>query len=161
MAVIHVLEQTKPNTYRVVVHTSIPAATNSAGIQWSELLVRVGVAGKTKLQASAKVTSIVNVLDGNGDPIPLLDENEDPVVDGNGDPVYQTETQVDETVGAGQISDAEKASIGSGALVEVAGKIAFDGAPSAAALTALATRLVNDWKVETAARYKWYGQTRG
>ena len=38
------------------------------------------------------IQNVENVLDANGDPIPLLDGNGDPILDGNGDPVYQTQT---------------------------------------------------------------------
>lgn len=36
----------------------------------------------------------VQDLDQNGDPIPLLDQNGDPVLDQNGEPVYQTHTEI-------------------------------------------------------------------
>jgi hypothetical protein len=39
-------------------------------------------------------TAIVQDLDQNGNPIPLLDQNGDPLLDQNGDPVYQTHTEI-------------------------------------------------------------------
>ena len=161
MAKLHILERVSADQYSCLVHNSIPVLNNSAGVSWADLLKRVGISGSTKLEESDKVTSIVNVLDGNGDPIPLLDENGDPVLDGNGDPVYQTETQTDEVLGPGQVTDAEALEIADGTVVEIPGVIKFSGAPNAAALTKLVSRLVRDWKAEMAVKYKWYGKTRG
>jgi hypothetical protein len=42
MAKIHVLEGSRLNTYRIVVHSPIPAGNNSAGVPWPICLIGSG-----------------------------------------------------------------------------------------------------------------------
>lgn len=161
MAGKHLFEKIGASRYTLIVHRAIPTGSNAVDVKWADILEYAGITNRTKLQPSGKITSVVNVLDGNGDPIPLLDENDDPVVDENGDPVYQTETQIDEVVGVGQISDAEKAQIQSGARFEVVGTVKLSGKPTQASLTKSATRMFNDYVSKMKEKYNYCGQTQG
>lgn len=44
MARMHILQQTSPNTYDVVVHATTPVGNNSAGVAWNTALVNAGLA---------------------------------------------------------------------------------------------------------------------
>ena len=44
MARLHILEQTSPNLYNVIVHAPPPAGNNSAGVAWTTALVNSGLA---------------------------------------------------------------------------------------------------------------------
>ena len=143
MAIMHILDATKQDTYNVLIHYNIPDISNSAGVPWTELLLRVGVAGKTQLQASVKTTEMV-------------DSGE---VDELGDPIMVPETT--EVVGCGQMSDAERALIDAGTKVEIPGQIKFSGTLNAAGLTKLAGNVVSDWQTRMIEKYRWYGKTRG
>lgn len=160
MAGKHLFEQGKPNRYRLVLHRVIPTGNNKVNKKWSDVLAAEGITGKTALSPSTKVTSIVNVLDGKGDPIPVLDEFGEPVLDEKDDPVYQTETQIDEVVGIGQISDAEKAQIDDGSRFEIVGVVKLSGQPTQASLTKSATVMFADWQHKMKQKYDLYGHTQ-
>lgn len=44
MARMHILEQSQPNLYNVIVHAPTPAGNNQAGIAWSTAIVNAGLA---------------------------------------------------------------------------------------------------------------------
>ena len=161
MAGKHLFDKTGASKYRLVIHRAIPDGSNAVDVAWADILEHEGISRRTALQNSTKITSIVNVLDGNGDPIPILDENDDPILDGNGDPLYLTETQTDEVVGVGQISDAEKAQIQSGARFEVTGVVKLSGKPTQASLNKSATRMFNDWQSKMIEKYNLVGHIQG
>jgi len=55
MARLHVLDRTRPETYRIVVHEVTPAGNNSAGVTWVSAIV-----------ASGRNQSILTVGNGPG-----------------------------------------------------------------------------------------------
>jgi len=142
MAGKHLFEKTGPNKYRLVVHRAIPTGSNAVSKKWSDVLATEGITGKTALAPSIKTTVMVD----SGQ------------VDGNGDPIMVPETT--ETVGIGQISDAEYAQIQSGARFEVVDTVKLSGQPTQASLTKSATRMFNDWQSKMKEKYNLYGHTQ-
>lgn len=65
-----------------------------------------------------------------------------------------------ETVGIGQISDAEYDEIMAGTKLEVCGIVKLDDDPSPVAVNILAERLWNDWSARMAETYRYYGHTQ-
>ena len=142
MAGKHLFEKVAPNRYRLVVHRAVPAGNNAVGKKWSDVLEVEGIAGKTVLAASTKTTV-------------MIDSGE---VDEFDDPIMVPETT--ETVGLGQISDAEHAQIQDGTRFEVVGVIKLSGQPTKASLAKSATRMFNDWQTKTKEKYNLYGHTQ-
>jgi len=50
MANTHILEQIKPNVFRVALHIPIPSANNNSGVNWQTALINSGTGGTTVLK---------------------------------------------------------------------------------------------------------------
>jgi len=142
MAGKHLFEQTKPNHYRLVIHRAIPTGSNAVSQKWSDVLAAEGITGKTVLSASTKTTVMVD----SGE----VDEFDDPIM------VPETI----ETVGIGQISDAEKAQIDDGSRFEVVDTVKLSGQPTPGSLNRSTTRMFNHWQAKMKAKYDLYGHTQ-
>ncbi|KKN07934.1 hypothetical protein LCGC14_1061880 [marine sediment metagenome] len=142
MAGKHLFEQVKPDRYRLIVHRAVPTGNNAVSQKWSDVLSHEGITGKTLLRPSIKTTVMVD----SGK------------VDEFGDPIMIPETT--ETVEMGQISDAEKAQIDSGARFEAAGVVKLSGQPTQASLNKSATRMYNDWQAKMMNKYNLFGHTQ-
>ena len=142
MAGKHLFEQRKPNHYRLVVHRAIPTGNNAVAKKWSDVLAHEGISGKTTLRPSTKTTVMVD----SGE----VDEFDDPIM----------VAEIVETVEMGQISDAEKAQIDSGARFEVVGMVKLSGQPTQASLSRSATVMYNDWQSKMKLKYNLFGHTQ-
>lgn len=144
MADKHLFGRVRPDRNKLILHKAIPNGNNRVGISWADILVYAGISKRTELRASTKV--IVMVDSGQVDPE-------------TGDPIMIPETT--ETVGVGQISDAERALIDSGDLMEISGVVKLDDAADADALDILADRLYSDWQAMMVEKYNYCGHTQG
>ncbi len=161
MARNHLLEQTTIDHNRLITHRVPPRGQNQADVSWVDLLKYAGISGRTELKQSTKTVSVVNVLDENDNPIPLLDENEDPILDDDDNPVYQTTEHVDEVVELGQMSDEERARIVSGEIIEVSGIVKVDHDSRASSIITLSRRMYADWEARFFERYQHCGLNQG
>ncbi len=161
MARNHLLEQHSVDMNKLITHRRPPLGRNEAGVLWTDVLEYAHINKRTELRDSTKIVSVVNVLDEDGDPIPVLDEDQDPILDDGGNPVYQTTDQVDEVVGLGQISDAEKARIVAGEIIEVSGTVKLDGDSRPSSIIILSRRMYDDWETRFFEKYQHCGQTQG
>ena len=142
MAGKHLFEQVKANRYRLVIHRAIPTGNNAVAKKWADVLAHEGFTGKTTLRPSTKTTVMVD----SGE----VDEFDDPIM----------VAEIVETVEMGQISDAEKAQIDSGARFEVVGVVKLSGQPTQASLSKSATRMYNDWQAKMKQKYNLFGHTQ-
>lgn len=142
MAAKHLFEQVAPDRYKLILHRVIPTGNNAVSKKWSGVLAAEGITGKTVLSASTKTTVMVD----SGE----VDEFDDPIM------IPETT----ETVGVGQISDAEVAQIQDGSRFEIVGVVKLAGQPTQASLTKSATRMFDDWQAKMKQKYDLYGHTQ-
>ena len=143
MAGKHLFEKTGPNKYRLILHRAIPAGNNAVSVAWSDTLAHEGITGRTALTASTKITVMVD----SGE----VDEFDEPIM------IPETT----ETVGVGQISDAEYAQIQDGARFEIVGVVKLSEKPTQASLNKSATRMYNDWQAKMVEKYNLFGHIQG
>lgn len=143
MSKIHILQRIKEGKYRAALHFDTPGGNNSAGHSWKSVALAAGVIGKTTLRQSGTITTMVD----SGQ----VDENDDPIMI----------PQVDEVVGAGQISDAERASIVAGDVAEIVVDLKIGARMVNDARLAVADKAIAEWQVGIVPKLKWYGYTQG
>lgn len=133
----HVFEKSGRLT-RVVIHVAMPGGNNNVGVSWADVLEKEGLSKKTTLATSTKT---------------MVDSGE---VDGEGNPIMVEEEMVE----AGQISDAERADILAGDVLEFEDRVKLPPDPTAAALNKLSTGSWADWSGSMADKYRNYGHTQ-
>lgn len=143
MSKIHILQCIKAGKYRAVIHFPTPQGDNSAGYSWKSVALAARVIGSTSLQQSEMVTTMVD----SGE----VDENNDPIM----------AEQVEEAVGAGQISNAERAAITTGDVVEIVADLKIGVSMTIAARLKMADKAIAEWQAGIVPRLKWYGKTQG
>jgi hypothetical protein len=52
MAAIHILEGSRPHTFRIVVHSPVPVGNNSAGMPWQTCIVNSGQANTRMMEGT-------------------------------------------------------------------------------------------------------------
>ena len=52
MSKIHILEGSRPDTFRIVVHSPVPPGNNSAGFSWATCLVNSGMAATSMIEGN-------------------------------------------------------------------------------------------------------------
>jgi hypothetical protein len=137
MAGEHVFEKVRRKT-RVVIHVAMPGGNNSVGVPWADVLEHTGYSKKTQLAESTKT------MVDSGE----VDEEENPIM------------VEEETVGVGQISDAERADIMAGNVLEFQAMVKLPDNATIATMNKLAARAWDDWSDEMIKMYSNYGHTQ-